>query len=79
MACDVGDAMGEGHEPEAHLMKVDRSGEVILTPETALVIHKFLVYAFEPIDYQWKNLTTQEKALCTEEDFNKVIAWMKGN
>lgn len=52
-------------------------GNVELEPEVAMAIKAFLEYSFEPIDYQYSGLTPQEKELCDEEDWEKMMAWLR--
>lgn len=55
--------------------------DVGITPEMALTIHKFLVYSFEPVDFEWEGLTPQEKALVGREEFEQLVEWIheRGN
>lgn len=45
--------------------------------EVALVVVKFLDYSLEPVEYNYDDLTPQEKALCTKEDFEAMVKWMR--
>ena len=50
-----------------------------MTPELEAIIKKFLRYSFDGIEYMWDNLTTEEKTFATDEEFQKLVAWVKGN
>jgi hypothetical protein len=41
------------------------------------VIKKFLHYSFEDIHYTYTNLTEQEQGLCTKEQFEELMAWLR--
>ena len=37
---------------------------------------KFLVYAFEEIDFEYSFLTSLEKALCSSKEFKRLVRWI---
>jgi hypothetical protein len=43
----------------------------------AKVIKNFLKYSFEPIEFKYDDLTQNEKAQCTREEFEELVAWIK--
>lgn len=50
-----------------------------MTPELEIIIKKFLDYSFTEIEYDYNELTQSEKALCTEEEFRKLVGWVNGD
>lgn len=60
-------------------MLLDPNGNVVIEPEVAFAIKKFLHYSLEPVDYEYQDLTPQEKQLCDEEDFLKLVSWLKAS
>ena len=40
----------------------------------AATMEKFLCYSLEPVDYDYDGLTPNERALCSREDFNAMVA-----
>ena len=43
----------------------------------AYTIAKFLRYSFRPIEYSYEKLTNEEKNLCTKEEYEALVAWIK--
>jgi hypothetical protein len=46
-------------------------------PVVDTIVKRFLHYAFEDIGYKYEHLTEQEKSFCTEEEFKKLVKWLK--
>lgn len=40
---------------------------------------KFLRYSLEDVDYSYDGLTKAEKALCTREEFEALVQWVKAH
>ena len=40
------------------------------------VIKNFLLYSFDPIDWDWNKLTGYEKSLCSKEQFEQLKQWV---
>lgn len=38
-----------------------------------------LNYSFQPIGYEYRNLTENEKALVTEKEFADLVDWLRAN
>ena len=37
----------------------------------------FLEYSFKGIDYKYDDLTSEERRLCTEDEFQALLYWME--
>lgn len=41
------------------------------------VMKRFFHYSFEDVHYEYANLTDQEKSLCTPEQFEDMMLWLR--
>jgi hypothetical protein len=48
-----------------------------MTPEMEDIIRRFLQYSFDGIQYQWDNLTEDEKTFATEAEYEKLVVWVQ--
>lgn len=48
-----------------------------MDPIVEVVARRFLDYAFKDIKYKYYELTPEEKALCSEEEFQELVKWIK--
>lgn len=46
-------------------------------PRMHEIVRAFLSYSFDPIDWDWSQLTTEEKKLCSFEEFETLKALFK--
>lgn len=44
-----------------------------MTDELKRAIFRFLVYSFQDINFEYRNLTALEKSFCTEEEFKQIV------
>lgn len=60
------------------MTKTDRhDAPPAMTPEMEDIIRRFLQYSFDGIQYQWANLTEDEKTFATEAEYEKLVAWIQ--
>lgn len=45
---------------------------------TYRIAKRFLTYAFKDIHFKYDELTDEEKKLATREEFENLVAWVKG-
>jgi hypothetical protein len=49
----------------------------IVPDRISAVTKKFLKYSFEEIDFTYEQLTPEEKSLCTKDEFEELVKWLK--
>lgn len=49
----------------------------MMTLELQSIVKRFLKYSFDGIEYTWANLTEEEKTFATDEEYRKLVAWVR--
>jgi len=49
------------------------------TKTTESVAKRFFRYSFEDIDYRYELLTQSERNLCTREEFEELVKWVRAD
>lgn len=69
--------LGTQPSPNLHEHILDMTAKLTKAQRRETILKKFCHYQFEDIHYQYRNLTDQEKALCTEQEFNELMYWLR--